>query len=531
MLFWMTLVSLNSAAFAVIPKPIEVKNGEGTYFLKPGGRLSVEHPQDLKTARYLGQYLTSYYRLTLPVVAKAAADEPQSDVIRLRRATLSGPAHAAGGYELTVGAGGIEIRAHDGPGMFYGVQTLIQLLPAAGGSQGRAVPLPQLTVVDAPRFQYRGLHLDVARHWFPVEFVKKYIDFIALHKMNTFHWHLTDDQGWRIEIKKFPKLTGVGGCREGSQIGNDEQNGHDGIRHCGFYTQEQIREVVQYASDRFITVIPEIEMPGHSSAALASYPELGCMQGPYSVRTAWGVSNEVFCAGREGTFRFLEQVLDEVIALFPSPYIHIGGDEVSRKNWRKCSECQARIKQEHLKDDIGLQSYFVQRMERYVNNKGRKIIGWDEILAGGLAPNATVLSWRGVASGIAAARLHHNVIMNPADFLYLDHAQARNESELTIGGYTPVEKVYRYDPVPAELSAEESSYIIGAQANVWTEYMTTPAKVEYMLFPRLAAVSEMLWTQKDRREWEDFHLRLPEQLARYRLWKVNFNPKGVRDGE
>jgi hexosaminidase len=382
------------------------------------------------------------------------------------------------------------------------------------------------------------MHLDVARHFMPVELVKKYIDYMATYKLNRFHWHLTEDQGWRIEIKKYPRLTQVGGWRNGTIIGRYPGKGNDSLLHGGFYTQEQIKEVVQYAADRHITVIPEIELPGHSSAAIAAYPELSCFPdedtkfpaectwaGPAKgkqVQQTWGVFEDVFCPS-ETTFGFLQDVLDEVMLLFPSAYIHIGGDECPKEAWKRSAFCQQLMKDKGLKDEHELQSYFIQRIEKYINSKGRKIIGWDEILEGGLAPNATVMSWRGEEGGIAAARQRHDVIMTPGEFCYFDHAQTNNEDSVTIGGYLPLEKVYGYDPVPAVLTSTEANHILGAQANVWSEYIKYPSKLEYMIFPRMVALAEALWTPKSNKNWKDFERRLPVILSRLDKAAINYS--------
>ena len=391
--------------------------------------------------------------------------------------------------------------------------------------------LPLVSVDDRPRFKYRGLHLDVSRHFFDVTYVKKYIDFIALHKMNYFHWHLTDDQGWRIEIKKYPRLTAVGGYRDGTIIDRFPGKGNDSIRYGGFYTQEEIKEVVAYAASRYITVIPEIEMPGHALAALTSYPYLGCTGGPYKVQQTWGIFKEVFCAGNDSVFTFIENVLDEVMPLFPAAYVHIGGDECPKTSWKICPKCQKRIADNHLKDEHELQSYFIQRIEKYINSKGKKIIGWDEILEGGLAPNAIVMSWRGEKGGIEAARQQHDVIMTPGTHLYLDHSQNKkgNEDSVSIGGYLPIEKVYSYEPQSSELNELQKQHVLGAQGNVWTEYMGSASKVEYMIFPRLAALSELLWSPAASRNWNDFKTRLPSQIKRYELWKVNYSKAYLSD--
>lgn len=437
-----------------------------------------------------------------------------------------------GTYTLSIQQDRIEIRSASAVGLFYGIQTLRQLLPAEierrqPVSSVWSVPCVQIS--DAPRFSYRGMHLDVGRHFFPVSFIKKYIDLLALHKMNMFHWHLTEDQGWRIEIKKYPRLTEVGAYRAETLIGHGGRPPfeYDGQRYGGFYTQDQIREVVRYAQSRFVTIIPEIEMPGHSSAALAAYPELGCTGGPYQVQTRWGVFNDVYCAGNDRVFEFLEDVLDEVVELFPGKYIHIGGDECPKKSWQNCEKCQARIKAEGLKDEHELQSYFIRRIEKYLLSKGRYIIGWDEILEGGLAPQATVMSWRGMDGGIAAARQNHDVIMTPGTHCYFDHYQADPATQpLAIGGFTPLKKVYSFEPVPDELTAAQQKHILGAQGNVWTEYMKTSDHVEYMVFPRATALAEVLWAQKEQKDYGNFLRRLEQFSKRLDELKVNYFKEG-----
>jgi hexosaminidase len=358
--------------------------------------------------------------------------------------------------------------------------------------------------------------------------------------MNYFHWHLTDDQGWRIEIKKYPALMSVGAYRNGTIVGRFPGKGNDNTQYGGYYTQDEVKEIVQYAADRYITVVPEIEMPGHASAAIAAYPWLSCFpdkptviarteaatggnQGIKKVQETWGVFDDVFCAGNDSTFLFLQNVLDEVLPLFPSKYIHVGGDESPKTHWKKCPRCQARIKAEGLKDEHQLQSYFVQRMEKYLNNKERTLIGWDEILEGGLAPNAVVMSWRGEKGGIAAAKQKHFVIMTPGKPVYFDHTQSKKEDSVTIGGYNPLEAVYAYEPVPKELNKDDAKYIMGAQANLWTEYIKYPGKAEYMIFPRLSALSEVLWSPKEKKNWKDFEKRLQLQFKRYDLWKANYS--------
>ncbi|MBC7722569.1 MAG: family 20 glycosylhydrolase, partial [Pedobacter sp.] len=409
-------------------------------------------------------------------------------------------------------------------GTFYGMQSLIGLLPIAQSqTSNHKLVVPCLVINDAPRFAYRGMHLDVSRHFFGVDYVKKYIDFIALHKMNYFHWHLTDDQGWRIEIKKYPKLTSVGGYRNGTIIGRYPGTGNDSLKYGGFYTQEQIKDVVKYAAERFITIVPEIDVPGHSLAAIVAYPELSTTPNvPKQVGQTWGLTdiNNVLNPS-DTTFAFLENVLSEVIDLFPSKYIHIGGDECNKRWWRESAFCQDLMQKEGLKNTDALQSYFIHRIEKIVNNKGRLMMGWDEILEGGLAPNALVMSWQGEKGGIEAAKQKHQVVMTPGTYCYLDHSQTKNEDSITIGSYLPVEKVYNYNPVPAELSAEEAKYILGAQGNVWTEYIGNESKLEYMVFPRMSALSEAVWTEQKNKNLPDFEQRLQQQFKRYDFWKVN----------
>ncbi|MBK9175898.1 MAG: family 20 glycosylhydrolase [Flavobacteriales bacterium] len=413
---------------------------------------------------------------------------------------------------------GIGVTATSEAGLFRGSRTLIQLLEQSRESGS----LPCLTITDWPRFGWRGMHLDVCRHFFPVEFVKEYIDLLARYKMNRFHWHLTEDQGWRIEIKKYPKLTEIGAWRSGSQVGPYSRREYDSIPFGGYYTQQQIREVVAYAAARHITVVPEIEMPGHAMAALASYPHLGCTGGPYEVQKGWGVFDDVFCAGNDSVFTMLEDVLTEVMELFPGEYLHIGGDECPKERWKTCAKCQARMKSESLKDEHELQSYFIQRIEKFVNSRGRKIIGWDEILEGGLAPNAAVMSWRGTEGGVAAAKQKHNVVMSPGSHCYFDHYQGDPANEpLAFGGYTTLQKVYSYEPIPAELKPEDHKYILGAQGNVWTEYILTPEHVEYMAVPRMLALAEVLWTPKEQRDEKDFIKRLEKEFPRLEKMKVN----------
>ncbi len=448
-------------------------------------------------------------------------------------------------YYLQISENEINLEASTPAGIFYGVQTLRQLLIKEGGF----ISFPAVEIKDVPSLAYRGMHLDVARHFFTVEEVKEYLDMLALHKINIFHWHLTEDQGWRIEIKEYSELTEIGGYRNGTIVGRFPGSENDNKKYGGFYTQEEIREVIEYAGKRHITIIPEIEMPGHSSAAIAAYLYLSCFpeentivpQGmmsetgkqlqaegkPKIVQESWGVFDDVFCAGKESTFTFLENVLDEVVNLFPSEYIHIGGDECPKANWKRCPDCQNRIKNLGLKDEHELQSYFIQRMEKYLNSKGKKIIGWDEILEGGLAPNATVMSWRGEEGGIEAAKQEHDVIMTPTGYFYFDYYQEEKlkGDSIAIGAYLPLSKVYSYNPKPEALSTVEAEYILGVQANVWTEYMQDFNQVQYMTLPRLAALAEVGWTNTKNRNWENFVDRVNSLKAIYEEQGYNYAGK------
>jgi hexosaminidase len=522
--------------YQVIPKPAELTMQVGKFVID--GSTSISAAEGLKEeAAFLAESIQQ-----LTQVSPSVTDQKASIVL-----TLNDQIENEEGYTLEVAPDQINISGKNAKGVFYGIQSLVQLisLPEEGSSI-TDITVPAVTIKDQPRFIYRGMHLDVARHFFDVDFVKKYIDMIAMHKMNTFHWHLTEDQGWRIEIKKYPELTKVGAYRNGTITGHYPGETNDNERYGGFYTQDDIREVLAYAQKRHVEVIPEIELPGHSQAAIASYPYLSCFPEeptevpnglmseaskeqqkngqPKVVQESWGVYNDVYCAGKEETFAFLEGVLDEVTALFPSKYIHIGGDECPKKNWERCPNCQKRIKEEGLEDEHALQSYFVTRMEKYLNSKGKQIIGWDEILEGGLAPNATVMSWRGVKGGIEAAKQDHNVIMTPNSHCYFDHYQSKDTDNepLSIGGFLPVEKVYSYEPVPEELSADQQHYILGAQGNIWSEYIPTDEHMEYMALPRATALSEVVWSQKEDKDFEDFKSRLNHMRKLYETKGYNY---------
>ena len=507
-------------AVNIVPEPASIINEKGVFVMNSETPVSVgENTAELKSiAGFLTDHLDTFYGLKNKV-GFSAAQPRRSVYLRLDSTLMIGKE----AYRLTISPRGIDLRASAPNGLFYGVQTLIQLLPPTKGKRENVV-FPALKIADAPRFPWRGMHLDVSRHFMPVSFIKKYINYIAMNKMNVFHWHLTDDQGWRIEIKQYPKLTSIGAWRSQTLIGHPgKHNQYDGKRYGGYYTQKQIKEIVAYARARYVTILPEIEMPGHALAALAAYPELGCTGGPYHVGTRWGVYDDVYCAGKESTFKFLGNVLTEVMALFPGEYIHIGGDECPKTRWEKCPYDQARMKKLGLKNPEELQSYFVQRIEKFLNAHGRKMIGWDEILEGGLAPNAIIMLWRGEKGGIAAAKAHHDVIMTPGGYCYFDHYQSDPKTEpIAFGGFTPLKKVYSYEPVPKELSADEQKYILVSQGNVWTEYMKTPQKVEYMVFPRIAALGEVLWSPKSARNYIDFMKRMQSEVKRYAAYGINY---------
>jgi hexosaminidase len=495
----------------IIPKPISQKIEQGVFILNKNTGLET-FGSFKNVANYLSSYFLETYNFKLPL------NKSDNQIVFINDDTITNDE----GYQLNITKNKITITAKTAKGAFYAVQSLIQLLPIK--TDKKQIAIQCLAIKDEPQFAYRGMHLDVARHFFSVTFIKKYINLMAMLKMNTFHWHLTEDQGWRIEIKKYPKLQEIAAFRNETLIGHysDQPHQFDGKKYGGFYTQEEIKDIVKYASERQITIIPEIEMPGHSQAAIAAYPELGCTRKQVKVATKWGVFNDIYCP-KETTFKFLEDVIDEVVELFPGKYIHIGGDEAPKTNWKKCKNCQQLIKKEDLKDEHELQSYFITRMEKYINQKGKQIIGWDEILEGGLAPNATVMSWRGTNGAVQAAKEKHDVILTPQSHCYFDHYQSDNENEpLAIGGFLPLEKVYRFNPIPKELTKEESKYVLGAQGNVWTEYITTPEKVEYMAFPRAIALSEVVWSSSENKNYTDFINRLEHFNKRLDAMNVNY---------
>jgi hexosaminidase len=506
------ICSIAHAQITIVPMPTSITEGKGSLNMMQSIVFSYKKQAGDGGIALFKKYLTSDFGITRII------DNDYNKNIATRINIEFDNTQKNDGYTLDVNQNSIKIKGNE-KGVFYAFETLKQLFT----KNNNRISLPICSIKDEPRFSYRGMHLDVSRHFFDVAYVKKYIDYLATYKYNTFHWHLTDDQGWRIEIKKYPNLTKVGGCRDRTLIGRYGSGKYDDKKYCEYYTQAQIKEIVQYATSRYITVIPEIEMPGHSTAALASYPFLGCTKGPYKTMDTWGVLDDVYCAGNDSTFTFIQNVLNEVMPLFPAPYIHIGGDECPKARWKKCAACQKRIKENNLKDEDALQSYFIQRIEKFVNSKGKKIIGWDEILEGGLAANATVMSWRGEAGGIEAAKDGHDVIMTPGSHCYLDHSQTRNEDSLTIGSFLPLDKIYNYEPIPAVLTPNQQTHVLGAQGNVWTEYIPNTSKLEYMIFPRMIALSEALWTSKENKSWADFEKRLPVILERLDRKKINYS--------
>lgn len=486
----------------VVPRPAHVVSGDGHFVLGPGTALVARGGRD--AARAAERLRAVVLETTGRTLGDSTGGAGGTVMLHLDPAY---PDPTREGYRLVVAPRGITLTARSGAGLFYGTETLRQLL----GPDGSA---PIVTIDDAPRFPWRGMHLDVGRHFRDVDFVKRYIDLLARYKLNTFHWHLTEDQGWRLEIRKHPRLTEVGGCRAETVVARefDPYRG-DGVPHCGFYTQDEVREVVRYAAERHVTVVPEIEMPGHSQAALAAYPELGCGPGPYTVWTTWGISEHIYCPS-ERTFAFLQDVLLEVMELFPSKFIHIGGDEAPKTAWQRSELAQQVMRRERLKDEERLQSWFIHRIDRFLSSKGRRLVGWDEILEGGLAPGATVMSWRGMDGGIAAARAGHDVVMTPTSHLYFDYYQGDPRYEpLAGGGMVTLERVYGYEPVPASLTRAQARHILGAQGNVWTEYMRDGAHVEYMAVPRLLALAEVVWSPREARDWDGFVSRLPAQFT------------------
>lgn len=507
---------------AIIPQPVSMEKTSGVFKITSKTKIYIEpgNTELRLLSGMLADQLESISSFKVPIVEKVGEVSKNAILLSLQ------PLHdtlGTEGYALSINPKRILLSARDGHGIFYGLQTICQLFPTREAIKNtkKGIVIPALEILDAPRYSWRGMMLDVGRYFYPVPYVKKFIDYLAMHKMNVFHWHLTQDHGWRVEIKKYPKLTEIGAWRMATQ---STPGGHiDRKLHGGYYTQEQIKDVVAYAQARYVMVVPEIELPGHSLSALMAYPELSCTGGPFELPERWAIQEDIFCAGNEQTFTFLEDVLSEVIELFPSPIIHIGGDEAPKTRWKACPKCQARIKEEGLKDEYELQSYFIKRIENFLLTKNRSIIGWDEILEGGLAPNATVMSWRGVDGGIAAAKQHNNVVMTPNSHMYFDYYQGDPVLEpYAIWGLSTLRNVYFYEPTPQELSEEEAKHILGVQGNIWSEFIHSPDEVEYMGFPRASALAEVAWTPAPLKNWENFARKMETQYKRYDDLGINY---------
>lgn len=514
--------TLNSD-YEIIPKPLDVNcKGDASFLLKDG--VAVIYPENNRKMQDNAEFLVDYVERQTGVKLTSHAGMPVDGAICL---TLDLSDDNAEAYKLIVNDKRVCISGASEAGVFYGIQTLRKSLPVA---QDINVNLSAVEIYDKPRFAYRGAMLDVARHFYTVDEVKTFIDMLALHNINRFHWHLTDDQGWRIEIKKYPKLMSVASERKETVVGRWYSGIYDGKPYGGYYTQDELRDVIDYAAKRHITIIPEVDLPGHMQAALTAYPELGCTGGPYEVRTIWGVSQDVLCVGNDFTLQFVKDVLSEVADIFPSEYIHIGGDECPKVRWEKCPKCQERIRSLGLKSDAKhtkeqrLQSYMIQEAAKYLKEKGKRIIGWTEILEGGLVPDATLMSWIGESGGIEAAHQHHDVIMTPNTYLYFDYYQSKKveDEPLAIGGYLPIEKTYNYEPMPKELTEEEQQYIKGVQANLWTEYIPVFSQVQYMVLPRLGAAAEVQWTDPSKKDYKDFLRRVPHLVAVYDCYGWNY---------
>ncbi len=514
------------ADYRVIPLPKSIQTDTTKVFtLQPGMAIAYDasNPEIARTAQMLCQWAEQQTGLQLQLAPSAKKAAVRLAVSPAKKGVSTSPADS---YSLTVGKTGITITAAEPIGIFRGVQTLRKSLPSAGGP----VELPFVTIADEPRFGYRGVHLDCARHYFPVAVVKQYLDQLALHGCNQLHWHITDDQGWRFEVKALPDLAAKGSIRQQTVIGRNTGL-YDGQPYGGYYTQDECREIVRYAAERYINVIPEIDLPGHMQAALHVYPNLGCTGGPYPVWQVWGVSEDVLCGGNPDVLTFIKTVLGELCDIFPSKLIHIGGDECPKVRWKNCPKCQAKIRELQLKDDgkhsleNQLQSYINHEVEKFLTTRGRNLIGWDETLEGGLTEGAVVMSWRGVNGGIEAARQHHRVIMTPTDYCYIDYYQLKDTWNLPlgIGGYVPASKVYSFEPlVPGKLTEEEQQYILGPQVNLWTEYIAAPEHLFFMLLPRLDAISEVQWCQPGQKDFDDFKRRLPRMMQLYDRLHVSY---------
>jgi hexosaminidase len=530
----LVLVLLLSPAVALsqhlIPQPAKMTPRRGEFVITARTVIATDRAS-APVGRQLARYVEPATGFVLRVVTGATA--PSRAIVLRRDPSLKrlGPE----GYVLEVKPTGIVARAPQNAGLFYAVQTLRQLLPPDifrdAPVPGIRWTVPAVAIEDAPRFSWRGGHLDVARHFMPKEFVKKYIDLLALHKFNVFHWHLTEDQGWRLEIRQYPRLTEIGAWRKETLVGRNRKPGEaqfDGTRHGGFYRQNDAREIVAYAAARYITVVPEIEMPGHAMAAIAAYPELGVTGQPVEVATQWGVFADILNA-EPSTVAFMQNVLQEVLQIFPSRYIHIGGDEAEKSKWKASERIQSRIKELGVKDEHELQSWFIKQMDAFLVRHKRRLVGWDEILEGGLAENAVVMSWRGVKGGIEAARAGHDVVMAPTSHTYFDYAQSKAPGEpLTASSFLPLETVYAFEPVPAELDGDLAKHVLGAQGQLWTEYMPTTKQVEYQAFPRMSALAEVIWSPKEARDYGSFLQRLTVHEERLRILDVNFRPLGAQ---
>jgi hexosaminidase len=524
MVWFLLVLPAESGAQQIIPRPVKMTARAGSFTITPRTVIWADHAS-LPVGRQLARYLEPATGFTF--VVRSGGAVPARAIVLRRNPSLKrlGPE----GYLLDVRPSGIVARAATAAGLFYAVQSIRQLLPAEVFREAAATSLPwtmpAVSIEDRPRFTWRGGHLDVGRHFMPKEFVKKYIDLLALHKFNTFHWHLTEDQGWRLEIRQYPKLTGVGAWRKETLVGGSRKPGEalfDGKPHGGFYTQDDAKEIVAYAKARFIAVVPEIEMPGHAVAAIAAYPELGVTGQPVEVATRWGVFSDILNA-EPSTIAFMQNVLREVMAIFPGRYIHIGGDEAEKSKWKASERIQARIRELGLTDEHELQSWFVRQMDAFLVSHQRRLVGWDEILEGGLAENAVVMSWRGVAGGVAAARGGHDVVMTPTSHTYFDYAQSKGPGEpLTASSFLPLETVYAFEPIPPELEPRFVKHILGAQGQLWTEYMPGPKQVEYQAFPRMSALAEVVWSPKEERDFPGFLARLAPHLERLRALDVNF---------
>lgn len=528
----------SESMISVIPKPNFLQQLDDSFLLTDKTAIVYNDLSLQPIAEYIAGWIQKRTGFRLSVLTEDLDFKPENAIILALDSTAM--ANTNEGYRLEINPETIKITAQNNQAIFYGFQTLRQILPfeykTNSADHSPLWNIPCLVIEDSPRYAWRGMMLDVSRHFFPKAFILEFIDYLAMYKLNTFHWHLVDDQGWRIEIKKYPRLTEIGAWRvdREDRHWNDRPAQEPGEKatYGGYYTQQDIKEIVAYAQSRYVTIVPEIEMPGHTVAALSAYPQYSCSGGPFTVLPGgyWPIS-DIYCAGNDSTYLFLEDILTEVMELFPGEYIHIGGDEADKTNWKNCPKCQSRIQNEKLSDEHELQSYFIKRMEAFINSKGRKLIGWDEILEGGLAPRATVMSWRGFEGGITAARSGHPVVMTPTSHCYFDYYQGAEDLEPPgIGGYIPLKKVYGFEPTPDSLSTKEKNFILGGQANLWTEYIPDPNHAQYMIFPRISALSEVLWTQKKQKDWDDFARRIEREMLRYEQLGINYAKSSMQVG-